>query len=171
MRKIEAKIMKRETYYSASRTEERDSTISSIVLSEAMPPGGEGTWKDVRLDLPPDIVPSFECKCLLVEYYFNVSVDIESAFDPKMLIPITIVNGVKTEQPECFGLLRSENQPPIGPPPLADQPLPINQPSHLPDQRPPAGISPPEHPPPPYSSIHPLSSRSTSKDTNSFASM
>ena len=44
---------------------------------------------------------------MLVEYYFVASVDIESAFDPKVIFPITIVNGVSTSKP---GLKESENE-------------------------------------------------------------
>lgn len=126
LRKIEAKVMQRVSFFSTSRKETQEFAISSGILSEGIPPRGEGTWKDMKLDLPDDTVPNFECKCMLVEYYFVASVDIESAFDPKVIFPITIVNCVSTIQP---GLIGSENgkthadvvvnQPPIGPlPPI-----------------------------------------------------
>ena len=90
LRKVEARVMERVTFYSSSREETQKFTICSEVLSESISPGNEGTWKDVRLNLPADIVPNFKCKCMLVEYFFVVSIDIESAFDPKVIFPITM---------------------------------------------------------------------------------
>ena len=106
LRKVEARVMQRVIFYSSSREETQKFTLCSEVLSEGISPGGEGTWKDARLNLPADTVPNFKCKCMLVEYFFVVNVDIESAFDPKVIFPITIVDGVTTTQP---GLMQSEN--------------------------------------------------------------
>ena len=103
LRKIEARFVQRVTFYSSSREEKQEFTKRSEVLSDGISPGGEGTWKDARLDLPTDVVPNFKCRCMLVEYFFEVSVDIESAFDPKVIIPITVVNGVRTTQPGLMG--------------------------------------------------------------------
>ena len=107
LRKIEAKVIQQVSFFSTSRKETQEFTISSDVLCEGIPPLGEGTWKDMKLNLRDDTVPNFECKCMLVEYYFVASVDIESAFDPKVIFLITIVNGVSTSKP---GLKESENE-------------------------------------------------------------
>jgi hypothetical protein len=163
LRKVEARLMQRVTFYSSSREETQEFTISSEVLSEDIPPGSEGAWKDVSLAIPPDTEPNFECKCMLVEYYFEVSVDIESAFDPKVIFPITIVNGVRTTQP---GLMGPENGI-SNADTVVYHPEYLSQTAGLPPstghessglESQPANHLPPAHPPPPYSAHSPPSS-------------
>ena len=143
LRKTEAKLIKRVTLISSSPAETREFTVtvSSNVLSEGIPPGGESTWKDVKVDIPSDTVPNFQCKCIIVDYYLMVSVDIEYPSSPKVIFPITIVNGVTTIQP---GLMGSKNaisnidtslhQPSVGPiqPECQTQPENYHPPSHPP---------------------------------------
>ena len=60
LRKVEARVMQRVIFYSSSREETQKFTLCSEVLSEGISPGGEGTWKDARLNLPADTVPNFK---------------------------------------------------------------------------------------------------------------
>ena len=125
LRKVEARLMQQFTFISnTGRTRETDEVKSSVRLSEGVSPRGEDSWNDVALNIPFDIIPSFNnCKCMHLEYLFVVNVDIESAFDPKVVFPITISSGPQIVQPTF--------QPPFLPGnviPPATTPLPAGAP-------------------------------------------
>ena len=101
LRTIEARLIEQFTFISnTGRTRQIEHARSSLQLSEGLPPRGEDSWNDVALNIPTDITPSFSnCKCMHLQYYFTVNVDIEVAFDPKVSFPITLSSGPYMVQP------------------------------------------------------------------------
>ena len=136
LRKIEARLMEQFTFISnTGRTREDEHAKSSVRLSEGVPPRGEDSWHDVKLNIPTDILPSFNnCKCMRLEYFFIVNVDIAAAFDPQLKFPITISSGPHTMQP-------------VGQPPLIPGNVMPSAPGMV--YPPPAGVPPPMSMPPP----------------------
>ena len=118
LRKIEARLIQQFTFISnTGRIRETEDVKSSLQLSEGVSPRGEESWNDVALNIPTNIVPSFNnCKCMHLKYYFIVKVDIEAAFDPKVSFPITISSGPQIVQPTFQPLFMPGNVMPSAPP-------------------------------------------------------
>ncbi|XP_028394255.1 arrestin domain-containing protein 3-like [Dendronephthya gigantea] len=172
LRKIEARLTQKLTLISNTGcTSEDENAKSSVRLSEGLSPRGEESWHDVALNIPTDIIPSFDnCKCMHLEYYFIVNVDIEAAFDPKVLFPIKISSGPQMMQPgeppflpgnvltaPGMGYPSSTTgvyPPPINPPPSLGYPPPTSHPQPAGYPSPAVTQQPttwnPDQPPPPY---------------------
>ena len=101
LRKVEATLSKEVMMISSSSWKGRHNfPESSVLLTQSVQPGAEESWHNVRFNIPTNIVPTFEnCKCIHVTYAFVVEVDIPNAIDTKVVLPITIANGVQTSQP------------------------------------------------------------------------
>ena len=101
LRAIEAKLIEQFTFISnTGRTKQNERVMSSLRLSEGLPPRSEGSWNDVALIIPTHITPSFtNCKCMHLQHYFTISVGIKAAFDPKVSFPITLSSGPHMVQP------------------------------------------------------------------------
>ena len=169
LRKIEARLVEQFTYISnTGRTREVEHVKSSVQLSEGVPARGEDSWNDIALNIPIDILPTFNnCKCMHLDYFFIVNVDIESAFDPKILFPITISNAPQMVQPVVQPPLNPGGAiqgvvyppapgvampagplPPAGYPPTTAYPQPTAYPPTAITQQP--GVWNPDVPPPAY---------------------
>lgn len=77
---------------------------SSVELCNGMAPRNKNTW-NVTLNIPKDTTPNFQnCKCLQLDYYFIVKVDIEAHFDANVSFPITISSGPFSVQPSPMSI-------------------------------------------------------------------
>ena len=101
LRKVEARLLKELVLISSkSRKQTSHCPESSVVLTQGIQPGGEESWHNVQLNIPTDIVSTFEnCKCIHVTHVFIVEVEIPNAINAKVVLPIKITNGVHTSQP------------------------------------------------------------------------
>ena len=109
--------------------------ISSCVVGSGIKGRDQGSWQNVQVNIPTDIVPSFEnCKCVHLTYNCVVSVDIPSAIDSKVEFPISIVYSVQATQPP---LGTQFFNPSVAYPPGPSAPPVTMQPELLPSQPPP----------------------------------
>lgn len=139
LRSVEARLMMKFKYFSDFiSTREYESAKSSVLLSEGVGPRGEDSWNNVTLNIPTDAMPSFNnCKCMHLNYFFIVNVDIAGAFDPQISFPIVILSSPQAAQPTlqppsvAIDIMHSApgvpyppatNMPPGGPIPLAPYP-------------------------------------------------
>ena len=101
LRTIEARLTEQFTLISnTGRTIRNERVLSSLRLSEGLPPRSEDSWNDVALIIPTHITPSFtNCNCMHLQYYFTINVGIAAAFDPKVSFPITLSSGPYMVQP------------------------------------------------------------------------
>lgn len=105
LRAIEAKLMaKFKATSNIGVKYENEWAESSVELCNGMAPRNKNTW-NVTLNIPKDTTPNFQnCKCLQLDYYFIVKVDIEAHFDANVSFPITISSGPFSVQPSPMSI-------------------------------------------------------------------
>ena len=108
-----------------------------VQLTENMREGSKKKWQDRTPNIPEDTTPSFvNCKCMHLNYKFVVNVQISSAFDTHVSLPVIITsNGPQTVQPvsQCRSTCEeisiashfpsADHSPPIGYPQSTSHPL------------------------------------------------
>ena len=101
MGKVCVQLVAMYTFHAGEYIKPRKEVKLSKLLARGVSPRSEESWNDLSLNMPGDILSSFQCGCIGLNYRLDVYVEVHLATKLRVSFPITVSNSpeIVSQQP------------------------------------------------------------------------